>query len=323
MVITQYELNEQNVARATVELSHEEFDKALNAVYLKNRYSINVPGFRKGKAPRKMMEKIYGEGLFYEDALNDTIPEIMRFITEEKELKPIAQAWVDNADRNDDTGLVQVTMNIPNYPVIELEPYAGLSAVRKTAVVTDAEIDARIDEVRARNSSLVPCDRAANLGDTVVIDYVGYIDGQPFAGGKAEGSSLELGSHQFIDTYEAQLVGSRAGDDVEVHVKFPFDYHSENLRDKDATFKVHVHEVKEQLRPELDDEFAKDVSEFETLAEYRDSIRAELLERKENVVRDEFYGLIMEQIVDSAKLELHDSVIDEQTQNMLAQQGAS
>jgi trigger factor len=321
--LKKYELGEHNVAEATVALTPEEFEKAVNKVYFRQRNSINMPGFRKGKVPRKMIEKLYGEEVFWEDAITDSLDEVLKFIVENNGLRPIGQAWPGEIGKNDESGLMEITMYIPNYPVVELGEYKGLKAVRKEAVVSDEEVDAALESVRTRNASIVTAERAAKLGDTVIIDYVGYIDGTPFAGGKAEGHSLEIGSKAFIDTFEVQLIGTSAGDDVEVNVTFPEDYQSENLRGKPALFKVHVHEIKEPLLPELDDEFAKDVSEYETLEEYRAHLREELMENKTNSTRDAFLDKLLEQLIETTSIDLHESLIDDRVQSQLARQSAN
>jgi len=320
--LKKYELGEHNVAAATVSFTPEEFETAVNKVYLKQRKSINLPGFRPGKAPRKMIEKIYGEDVFWQDALNDSLEDVFSFVVESKELKPVGQAWLGEIGKNDESGLMEVEMFIPNTPVVELGEYKGLKAVRKVAAVEDEEVDAKVESVRARNGSVVTVEREAKLGDTVVIDYVGYVDDEPFQGGKGEGHSLELGSHSFIDTFEDQLIGAKSGDDVDVNVTFPEEYHSEELSGKPALFKVHVNEVKESLLPELDDEFAKDVG-FETLEEYRESVRQELLETKTNSTRDAFLDKLLEQLIESTTIDLHDSQIDERVQSILARQSAN
>jgi trigger factor len=320
--IRQFELGAKNVAAAKVVITKDKFETFVNEVYLKQRKNISLPGFRKGKAPRKMIEKFYGERIFWDDAINDNLGAALEFVVKEKELKPAAQAWIDKADYNEETKEVEIELSVPNYPVVELGQYKGLSAVKPAATVDEAAIDARIESVRERNGSVVTCDRPAKKGDTVVIDYVGYIDGTAFPGGKGENHSLELGSNSFIPGFEDQLVGAKAEEDREVNVTFPAEYHAEEFQNKDASFKVHVHEVKEKLLPQLDDDFAKDVSEFDTLAEYRDSIRKELQERADDGARDAFLDKLMEQITANTAIDLHESLIEDRKQQLIERQAA-
>ena len=316
MEVKSIEKKEKNSADVTVSVSPEEFEAALVKVYNKNKKSIQIPGFRKGKAPRKIVEAMYGESVFHEDAINEVAPEAYFFAVKEKELKVVANPSIEDAKVEDDKSLT-LRFNAILYPEVELGQYKGLEAVRKEAKVDPAEIDMEVDQLRERNATVQTAERPAKFGDTVVIDYEGFIDGVPFEGGKGEKHSLEIGSNSFIPGFEIQLIGSSAGDDPEVNVTFPEDYHAEELKGKPAVFKCHVHEVKEKLLPEADDEFAKDVSEFDTLEEFRKSIEERLMKQKENRTRDEFLDLLLAQVVDGMKVELNDAMVEQRAQQMV------
>lgn len=313
MEVKNIEKKEKNTANVTVSVAPEEFEAAIVKVYNKNKKSIQVPGFRKGKAPRKIVEAMYGESVFYEDAINDVASEAYFFAVKDKELNVVANPAIEDAKVEDDKSLTLI-FDIALYPEVELGQYKGLEAVRKAVKVDPAEIDMEVDQLRDRNATIATADRPAKFGDTVKIDYEGFIDDVPFEGGKGENHDLEIGSNSFIPGFEVQLIGASAGDDVEVNVTFPEDYHAEELKGKPAVFKCHVHEVKEKIRPEADDEFAKDVSEFDTLAEFRDSIEKRLRTQKENRTRDDFLDLLLAQVTENMKVELSDAMIDARAQ---------
>ncbi len=316
MEVKNLEKRENSAVAVTVTISPEEFDKALTAAYKKTKNSIYIPGFRKGKAPRTIIEKMYGEGVFYDDAINELAPEAYMYAVKEKELKVVAAPSLENANVTDDKAL-ELTIIAVVYPEVALGQYKGLEAVRKEAKVEDYEIDAEINTLRDRNSSIETVDREAKFGDTVVIDYEGFNEGVAFDGGKGEGYSLEIGSNTFIPGFEVQLIGAKAGDDVDVNVTFPTEYHSEELAGKPALFKVKVHEVKEKILPELDDEFAKDVSEFDTLEEYKKSIYDKLLEKKTNDSRDAFLDLLLAQIEENMQADINEGMIDERVDRVV------
>ena len=316
MEVKNVEKKEKNSALITVSVSPEEFEAAVVKVFNRNRKNIQIPGFRKGKAPRKIVEAMYGEGVFHEEAINDLAPEAYYFAVKEKELKVVASPSIENAKVEEDKSLT-LEINAVLYPEVELGEYKGLSAVRKEAKVDPAEVDMEIDQLRNRNATIQTAERPAKFGDTVVLDYEGFIDGVPFEGGKDEKHSLEIGSNSFIPGFEIQLIGVSAGEDTEVNVTFPEDYHAEELKGKPAVFKCHVHEVKEKLLPEADDEFAKDVSEFDTMAEYRKSIEEKLLKQKENQTRDAFLDLLLTQVTDGMKVDLNDAMVNERAQQMV------
>ena len=316
MEVKNLEKRENSAVAVTVTISPEEFDKALTAAYKKTKNSIYIPGFRKGKAPRTIIEKMYGEGVFYDDAINELAPEAYMYAVKEKELKVVAAPSLENANVTDDKAL-ELTIIAVVYPEVTLGQYKGLEAVRKEAKVEDYEIEAEINTLRDRNSSIETVDREAKFGDTVVIDYEGFNEGVAFDGGKGEGYSLEIGSNTFIPGFEVQLIGAKAGDDVDVNVTFPTEYHSEELAGKPALFKVKVHEVKEKILPELDDEFAKDVSEFDTLEEYKKSIYDKLLEKKTNDSRDAFLDLLLAQIEENMQADINEGMIDERVDRVV------
>ncbi len=316
MEVKSIEKKEKNTADITVSVSAEEFEAALVKVFNKNRKSIQIPGFRKGKAPRKIVEAMYGESVFYEDAINEVAPEAYFFSVKEKELRAVANPSIEDAKVEDDKSLTLRFLAVL-YPEVELGRYKGLEAVRKAVKVDPAEIDMEVDQLRERNATVQAADRAAKFGDTVVIDYEGFQDGVAFEGGKGEKHSLEIGSNSFIPGFEIQLIGASAGEDVEVNVTFPEDYHAEELKGKPAVFKCHVHEVREKLLPEADDEFAKDVSEFDTLEEFRRSIEDRLRQQKESRTRDDFLDLLLAQGVDGMKVDLNDAMVDQRAQQMV------
>lgn len=316
MEVKSIEKKEKNSADITVSVTAAEFEAELVKVYNKNKKSIQIPGFRKGKAPRKIVEAMYGESVFYEDAINEVAPEAYYFAVKEKELKVVANPSIEDAKVEDDKSLT-LKFNAILYPEVELGQYKGLEAVRKASKVEPAEIDIEVDQLRNRNATVQTAERPAKFGDTVVIDYEGFADGVAFEGGKGENYSLEIGSNTFIPGFEVQLIGTSAGEDTEVNVTFPEDYSAENLKGKPAVFKCHVHEVKEKLLPEADDEFAKDVSEFDTLAEFRANIEEKLLKQKENKTRDDFLDLLLAQVVEGMKVDMNDAMIDYRAQQMV------
>ena len=313
MEVRSVEKKEKSTALVTVAVSAEEFDKAVNKIYNKNKKDIFIPGFRKGKAPRKIVENLYGTSVFHEEAINDVAPEAYMFAVREKELKVVASPSIESAKIEDDKSLTLVINAVIN-PEVELGNYKGLEAVRKEVKVDPVEIDAEIEKLRTRNASIATAERPAKFGDTVVIDYEGSIDGVPFEGGKDEGHSLEIGSNTFIPGFEIQLIGVSAGEDTEVNVTFPENYQAEELKGKAAVFKCHVHEVKEKLLPELDDEFAKDVSEFDTLEEYRESIYDKIYKTKDDKVKDEFISLLLDQVTAELKADINDRMISERAE---------
>ena len=255
---------ENGKAKVVVEIDKPEFEQALNKAYAKCRKDIMLPGFRKGKAPRKMVESMYGATVFYEDAVNEIFPEIYTTAIVDQQLKAVGSPSVSNMDTPDEGGVV-LTIETELYPEVTLGQYKGIEVPKREVKVEESEVDAELSRMAERNARIETVDRAAQMGDTVVIDFEGFEGGKPFQGGKAEDYSLTLGSGSFIPGFEEALVGAVAGEERDVNVTFPENYAKE-LAGKPAVFKCKVHEVKESIKPELDDEFAKDVSEFDTLA---------------------------------------------------------
>ena len=264
----QVETLEKSMAKLTIEVSAEEFETALDKAYKKNKSKISLPGFRKGKAPRAMIEKMYGAGVFYEDAANDLIPGAYESAAKESELEIVAQPSIDVTQIEKGKSFI-FTATVAVKPEVTLGDYKGIEVEKKTAEVTDEELQAEIDKVRESNSRMITIeDRAVEDGDITTIDFEGFVDGEPFEGGKGEDYPLTIGSHSFIDNFEEQLIGKKIGEETEVNVTFPEQYQAEELQGKPAVFKVTVKEIKVKELPEVDDDFAQDVSEFDTVDEY-------------------------------------------------------
>ena len=278
---------ENGNAKIAIEIEKAEFEVALNKAYAKCRKNIMIPGFRKGKAPRKMVESMYGPTVFYEDAVNEIFPEIYEKAVTEQGLKAVGAPSVVDMDTTEE-GNVALTVSTALYPEVTLGEYKGIEVAKKAVSVGKADVDAELNRMAERNSRIETVEREAKNGDTVVIDFEGFVDGKAFEGGKAEKYNLHLGTGAFIPGFEDQLVGTKAGDEKAVEVTFPEDYNSKELAGKAATFQCKVHEVKETIKPELDDEFAKDVSEFDTLAALKKSIKADLAAKRQEAVDRDF-----------------------------------
>ncbi|MBQ2320027.1 MAG: trigger factor [Lachnospiraceae bacterium] len=312
----QVEKLEKSMAKLTIEVSAEEFNAAIDKAYKKNRNRIAMPGFRKGKAPRAMIEKMYGAGIFYEDAANIIIPDAYENAAKESELEIVSQPEIAVEQIEKDKTFI-FTATVATKPEVTLGDYKGIEVEKKTAEVTDEELTAEIDRVRESNSRMITVDdRATQDGDTVVIDFDGYVDGEQFQGGKAENYTLVLGSHSFIDNFEDQLVGKNIGDEVEVNVTFPEKYQAEELQGKPAVFKVKINEIKVKELPELDDDFAQDVSDFDTLDEYKNDLKSKLLENKEAALKREKEETVIGKIIDNAQMEIPEPMVDMQTRQM-------
>lgn len=312
----QVEKLEKSMAKLTIEVAAEEFDAAITKAYQKSRSKISMPGFRKGKAPRAMIEKMYGAGIFYEDAANIIIPDAYESAAEESGLEIVAQPEIDVIQMEKGKAFI-FTASVAVKPEVTLGEYKGIEVEKKTAEVTDEEIDEEINRIREINSRMITVDdRAAQDGDTVLIDFDGYVDGEQFEGGKAENYSLTLGSHSFIDTFEEQLVGKNIGEETEVHVTFPDQYQAEELQGKPALFKVTIKEIKVKELPELDDDFAQDVSECDTLEEYRAETRTKLIESKDAALKREKEEDIVNQIIENATMDIPEPMVEAQTRQM-------
>ncbi|NLL93518.1 MAG: trigger factor [Clostridiales bacterium] len=309
-------LEEKNMAKLTIEVSAEEFEKAIEKAYQKNKGKMSVPGFRKGKVPRKMIEKMYGVGVFYEDAANEIIPEAYASEIENCDLDIVSQPKIDVVQIEEGKSFI-FTAEVATKPDVELGEYKGIEVEKKTAEVTAEEVDAELEKERDKQSRLVPVEgRAVADGDSVTIDFEGFVDGVAFDGGKGTDYALTIGSHSFIDTFEDQLVGKNIGDDVEVNVTFPEQYQAEELQGKAAMFKVQIKGIKEKQLPELDDDFAQDVSDFDTLAEYKEDLKKKLLEKKEEEVKAQFEEEVVEKVVANAKMDIPEAMVELQVRQM-------
>jgi len=299
MSLTKKESIEKNRFELQFSVDKETFDAAVTKVYKKQVSKINIPGFRKGKAPKAIIEKMYGKGFFYEDAINDLIPAAYTEAIAEAELQVVGQPEFDVVSI-DDNGLV-LSAKVYVKPEVEIKEYTGIEVEKKIAAVTDEEIDNEIKTVRERNSREIEVsDRAAELDDTTVIDFEGFVDGVAFEGGKGTEYALKLGSGSFIPGFEEQIVGKNVGDEFDVNVTFPESYHAKELAGKPAVFKVKIHSITKVELPELDDEFAKDVSEFDTFDEYKADIKAKIQKRHEteaeNALDDKLAEILMEKL---------------------------
>jgi len=312
----QVEKLEKNMAKLTVETSAEELENALQKAYLKNRGSIALPGFRKGKAPRKVVEKMYGAGVFYEDAANILIPEAYAKEVEGSELDLVSQPEIDVVQIEAGKPFI-FTAEVALKPEVTLGEYKGVEVPKQVIEVTEEEIQAEVDKERENNSRIINVDdRAVAQGDIVVLDYEGFVEGVAFEGGKGENHELTIGSGSFIPGFEEALIGSKIDEDVDVNVIFPEEYQEEKLAGKPAVFKCKVHEIKVKELPEADDDFAKDISEFDTLDEYKDNIKKDLTEKKEKDAKSARETAAIEKAVENAEMEIPDPMVAEQVKQM-------
>ena len=309
---------ENGKAKVVVEIDKPEFEQALNKAYAKCRKDIMLPGFRKGKAPRKMVESMYGATVFYEDAVNEIFPDIYTKAIVEQELKAVGSPSVSNMDTPDEGGVV-LTIETELYPEVTLGQYKGLEVPKREVKVEESEVDAEVNRMAERNARIETVDRAAANGDTVVIDFEGFVDDKPFQGGKAEDYSLTLGSGSFIPGFEDALVGAVAGEERDVNVTFPEDYSAKELAGKPAVFKCKVHEVKESIKPELDDEFAKDVSEFDTLDALKDDIRTRFTKSRTEQNERAFESAAVQMAAANMTCNIPACMIDEQVDHQIEQ----
>ena len=301
----------------TITVDADAFEEAMVKSYNKNKKNISIQGFRKGKAPRKMVEKLYGPEVFYEDAANFAIPDAYEEAAKESGLEIVSRPEIDVVEIEKGKDFV-FTATVAVKPEVTLGDYKGIEVEKKTVKVMAADVNAEIDKVREQNSRMITVEnRGIKKDDTAVIDFEGFVDGEPFQGGKGEDYSLVIGSHSFIDTFEDQLVGKKAGEEVDVNVTFPEEYHEASLKGKPALFKVTVKEIKKKELPKLDDEFASEVSEFETLKEYKASVKKNLTERRKEEAKREKENEVVEKVVENITVELPEPMIDEQTQQMI------
>ena len=315
MNVKSVEKQEKSTVELVIEVGREEFEAAIDKVYKKQRGSINVPGFRKGHAPRKVIEGMYGSGVFYEDAMNDVYPTAYAEAIEQEKLDAVAWPQVEIQEVGKDGFTFKAVVTVR--PEVTLGEYKGLSAEKEVAEVTDEDLDGELKPFISRATRIVTVEREAKNGDTVVIDFEGFKDGVPFEGGKAEGYSLELGSGSFIPGFEEQVVGLKAGDEKDLDVTFPADYQAEELAGAPVVFKVKVNEVKEKQEPVVDDEFAKDVSEFDTLADLKKDLGEKLKARREEQAERSFREALMEQVIANMQVEIPDAMVDYQAEKLL------
>ena len=306
-----------NTSVLHIEVQNEEFAEGLEKSYKKNVKNINVPGFRKGKAPRKMIEKMFGIEVFFEDAVNFTYQKAYSDALEESGLIPVAQAQMEIDGDVTKTGYT-FNCTVITKPVVKLGDYESFRLKPEVSLVTDEEIDKEVERAQIKVSRLEAVEREAIDGDTAVINFDGFVDDVAFEGGKGENYSLKIGSGQFIPGFEEQLIGKKAGEDCDVNVKFPDEYHSEELKGKEAIFKVNVLEVKETILPEINDEFVKDISEFDTVSQYRDDIKAKLQERSENISSQEFERKVLENLTSVMEAEIPEEMIESQLDKIVS-----
>ena len=313
----QVEKLENSMAKLTIEASADELEKALQNAYLKNKNKISIPGFRKGKVPRQMIEKMYGPAIFYEDAANEIIPEAYEKAVEECGEDIVSSPEIDVTQIEKGKPFI-FTALVALKPEIKLGKYKGVKVDKADVTVTDEEVDAEINKERENNArNIEVTDRAVKDGDMTVLDFEGFVDGVAFDGGKGENYPLTIGSGAFIPGFEEQLVGAEIGKEVEVNVTFPEDYQAEELKGKAATFKCTVKEIKEKELPELDDEFASEVSEFETLAEYKADVKTKLSEKKEKEAKDTKEAAVIEAIVNDSEMEIPEAMLKTQQKQMV------
>ncbi len=316
MIVKNVEKKEKSTVTFDVLCDAAEFEKAIDAVYRKNKKNIFVQGFRKGKAPRMVIEGMYGKDVFYDDAAEELAPEAFAFGAKESELRTVGTPAVSKIDVSDAKELT-ITFTTAVWPEVTLGEYKGVEAPMARVEVTDEQVEQELTRVQHRNARIVTAERPAKEGDTAVIDYLGTVDGVPFDGGKDEGHGLVLGSGAFIPGFEDQVVGMSAGEEKDVTVTFPEEYHAKELAGKEAVFHVKLNEVKEELMPELDDEFAKDVSEFDTLDEYRAAIRARIEASEKENAESGFHNALIEKAGDAITAEIPDAMVQEQVDNMM------
>lgn len=317
MELKNTEKQEHSVVALTIEITKAEFEAAKDKAFKKTGKNITVPGFRKGKAPRKMIEKLYGEGVFFEEAFNIIYPDAMEMAVEKSGIKPVGRADVDLGDPADEGGLT-IIAKVPVEPEVELGEYKGIEVEKETVKVLQADVKAELNRMAQRNARTETVERKAKKNDTVDIDFEGFVDGVPFEGGKAEHHELTLGSGAFIPGFEDQLIGCKAGDEKDVVVTFPEEYHAKELAGKEATFKCKVHKVEETILPEIDDEFAKDVSDTcETLDDLKKEITERLKAERQEAADNAFEEKVLDAVIDGMKADIPAAMIDAQVDTIV------
>ncbi len=308
---------ENNVATLQINVSPEDFGIAMKKAYKKNVKRFNIPGFRKGKAPMKIIELQFGEEIFYEDAFEFAFPDAYKLAIEENNLEPVAQPDIDIETISKAEGMV-IKAEVAIKPEVELGEYKGIEVEKREYNVSDEDVQRHLEASQEQNARLVTVeDRAIVEGDSAIIDFKGFIDGEAFEGGEGTNFNLVIGSGQFIPGFEEQLIGVKAGEDVKVEVNFPEDYHQKDVAGKPALFEVKVNEIKEKQLPELDDEFAKDISEFDTLEELKADIRVKLQEEEEHRIKHEVEDSILAKVVENATMVIPDAMVDAEVDGML------
>ena len=312
----QVEKLEHNMAKLTVEVAAEDVEKALQAAYLKQRKQINIPGFRKGKVPRQMIEKMYGPEVFYDEAANNMIPDAYAKAYDESELDIVSQPKIEVVQMEKGKPFI-FTAEVATKPEVTLGDYKGLKVDKVSTRVTQKEVDEEIEKERERNARTIEVtDRAVQDKDEVTLDFEGFVDGVAFEGGKGEDYPLTIGSGSFIPGFEEQLIGAEIDKEVEVNVTFPKEYHSEELAGEDATFKCTVHTIKAKELPELDDEFASEVSECETMDAYRAEVKKNIKERKERTGKEKKENQAVDQAIENAQMDIPEAMIEFQVRQM-------
>ena len=313
----QVEKLEKNMAKLTIEVSAEELDKAMEKAYQKQKSRISLPGFRKGKAPRKMIESMYGKGVFMEDAVNSLVPQEYSKAIADCDLEIVSQPEINVTQMEPGKALI-FTADVATKPEVTLGDYKGVEVPKTEIAVTDEEVDAEVKKEQDKNARTVAVeDRAAANGDITTIDFEGFVDGVAFDGGKGSDYALTLGSGTFIPGFEDQLVGANTGDHVEVKVTFPEEYQAKELAGKEAVFQCDVKKIETKEVPELDDEFAKDVSEFDTLAEYKEDVKKNLTEKKEKEARTAKENAAVDKAIENAQMDIPDLMIQTQCRQMM------
>lgn len=317
MELKNTEKQEHSVVALTIEITKAEFEAAKDKAFKKTGKNITVPGFRKGHAPRKMIEKLYGEGVFFEEAFNIIYPDAMEMAVEKAGIKPVGRADVDLGDPAEEGGLT-IIAKVPVEPEVELGEYKGIEVEKETVKVLQADVKAELNRMAQRNARTETVERKAKKNDTVDIDFEGFVDGVPFEGGKAEHHELTLGSGAFIPGFEDQLIGCKAGDEKDVVVTFPEEYHAKELAGKEATFKCKVHKVEETILPEIDDEFAKDVSDTcETLDDLKKEITERLKAERQEAADNAFEEKVLDAVIDGMKADIPAAMIDAQVDTIV------
>lgn len=317
----QVEKLEKNMAKLTIEVPAEQFTEAIKTAYIKNKNRFNIPGFRRGKAPQAMIEKMYGSEIFYEDAANEVLPVSFEEASKESGLDIVSRPDIELKQMEKGKPFIyEATVAVK--PEVTLGEYKGVEVEKAAAEVTEEDVEKELKRVQDQNSRLISVtDRPVADGDQVIIDFDGYVDGKRFDGGKAEDYPLVIGSHSFIDTFEEQLIGKNVGDECEVNVTFPTEYHAEELKGKPAVFKVKINEIKYKELPELNDEFAAEVSEFETLDAYKEDLMKKMLETRQKQAQTENENRVVDKVVENATMDIPDPMIDTQVRNMINDYG--